>query len=339
MSTLQPAARLNDPIAHTPLLATIGKMAGGLVIGALVGAAAGVVAAAVVSATVATGGLAALVVGALVSSALMVAGGNSLTDRLVGLLHEGIDALFPAEVTGIISTNCSPNVFINGKPAARAAVAADDNLVVCGKHNRYPQYIAEGSGTVFINGLPAHRVKDRSTCDAKTHKGSPNVYIGGGASATRDISPEHPPWLQHLGAVIGIATALCTRNWKSIPGKLACLGLSMGIGALADAAVTSAFGHPVHAASGAKILDGEDDTDFALPARLPLQWRRRYNSLDTRDGLLGPGWSTPVSVQLKINQPGQHPNIFIDEQGRENPFDTLAPGQSLHNTAEGWRLC
>ena len=37
MSTLQPAARLNDPIAHTPLLAMIAKVAGGVVVGAAVG--------------------------------------------------------------------------------------------------------------------------------------------------------------------------------------------------------------------------------------------------------------------------------------------------------------
>ncbi|MDR2259355.1 MAG: DUF6531 domain-containing protein, partial [Azoarcus sp.] len=336
MSTLQPAARLNDPIAHTPLLAAVGKMVGGLVVGALVGAAAGALAVFVVG----TGGLGAVVAAAIISSLLMALGGDHLAAGITNLISAGIDALFPAEVTGAISTNCSRNVYINNKPAARAALAADDNTVKCGKHPPYPeQYIAEGSRTVFINNAPAHRKDDRSTCDAKTHAGSPNVQIGGEPVAVREITPEVPPWLQHVGTAIGIATALCTRNWKSIPSKLACLGLSMGISLAADAAVAAVFGHPVHAASGAKILDGEDDTDFALPARLTLEWARRYNSLDTRAGLLGPGWSVPVSVQLRLNQPGEHPNLFIDEQGREIPFTALAPGESQDNTAEGWRLC
>ena len=98
------------------------------------------------------------------------------------------------------------------------------------------------------------------------------------------------------------------------------------------------FGNPVHAATGAKLLDGSDDTDFALPARVPLEWVRRYNSMDTRDGLFGPGWSVPVSVQLRINQEGDHPNLFIDQQAREIPFDALDAGQSQWNIAEGWRL-
>ncbi|MDR1064214.1 MAG: hypothetical protein LBL48_09860 [Azoarcus sp.] len=89
MSTLQPAARLNDPIARTPLLASIGKMLGGLVVGALVGAAAGAIAAFVVG----TGGLGAIVAGALISSLLMAAGGNNLVEGITGLIGDAMDAL------------------------------------------------------------------------------------------------------------------------------------------------------------------------------------------------------------------------------------------------------
>jgi len=339
MSTLQPAARYQDPIAHTPLLAMIGKVAAGLVVGAAVGAAAGALAVAVVG----TGGLGAVVAGAVISSVIMQAGGNSLVEGVTNFICDGIDSLFPPEICGLITTACSDNVFINDIRAARAVPECesvdDDNTVKCGKHTPRPdQYVAEGSSTVYINNAPAHRVKDRSTCDAKTDQGSPNVFIGGEPEATREITSEMPAWLEKVSVVAGIAMALCTRNWRSIPGKLACLGLNMGIGMAADAAVGAAFGRPVHAASGAKLLDGSDDSDFAFPARLPLEWTRRYNSMDRRDGLLGPGWSVPVSVQLKVNQPGDHPNLYIDEQGREVPFDSVAPGESLTNTAEGYRL-
>ncbi len=326
------AARLNDPIAHTPVWASIGKMVGGLLVAAAVGAAAGAVAVAIVG----TGGLGAIVAGALISSAIMAFGGNSLVEGITGQLNKAIDALFPAAVCGAISVACSMNVFINGIPAAHAIPA---NLVSCGKHIPPMPFIAAGSDSVFINAIPAHRVGDSSTCGAKTHTGSSNVFIGGGIVQIAEVTPEEPAWLQPLGTALGIATALCTRNWKAIPGKIACLGVMMGISMAADAAVSAAMGHPVHAASGAKILDGSEDADFALPARLPLEWTRRYNSLDTRVGLLGPGWSTPVSVQLKLDAPGKHPILFIDEQGREVPFEALNPGQSLTNTAEGLRLC
>ena len=334
------AVRLNDPIAHTPLLASIGKMVGGLVVAAAVGAAIGAAATALVGATIATGGAAAAVAGAVLSAALTTGGmllfGDSIIDSLNDMVGKAMDALFPATVCGAITVACSMNVFINGIPAAHAIPA---NLVTCSKHIPPKPSVAEGSDNVFINGNPAHRVGDSCTCGAKAHTGSPNVFIGGGIVQVSPVTPEEPAWLQPLGTALGVATALCRRDFKSIPGKLTCLGVMMGISMATDAAVRASVGHPVHAASGAKILDGSDDTDFALPARLPLEWVRRYSSLDTRVGLLGQGWSTPVCVQLKLDVPGEHPILFIDEQGREVPFPALRPNQSLTNTAEGLRLC
>ncbi|MCL2590559.1 MAG: DUF6531 domain-containing protein, partial [Betaproteobacteria bacterium] len=329
------AARLNDPIAHAPPWAGIAKMAGGLLAGAAIGALAGMAAGAIVGATVLTGG-AALVAGALLSSVIMSVVGNKLVDLLTNGISDLIDSLVPAVVCGVISVACSPNVFINSIPAAHAIPA---NLTCCSKHIPPMPFVAEGSDSVFINDVPAHRVGDSSVCGAKTDSGSSNVFIGGGSVQIADIASDVPPWLQYVGTALGIAMALCTRNWKSIPGKLACLGTTMAVGMAADAAVSTVFGRPVHAASGAKILDGDDDIDFALPARLPLEWVRRYNSLDARTGLLGPGWTTPVCVQLKLNVPGQYPTLFIDEMGREVPFTALKPGYSLTNTAEGLRLC
>jgi YD repeat-containing protein len=43
-------------------------------------------------------------------------------------------------------------------------------------------------------------------------------------------------------------------------------------------------------------------------------------------------------VQLRINQSGEHPNVFIDFQGREIPFDAVEAGESQWNISEGWRL-
>jgi RHS repeat-associated protein len=341
--------------------AMIGKVAGGLAVGALVGAL-----------CVATGGgaaafVAGVVIGAAVDIAADAIAGDGEEKGLIGRALDGIDDLlndiFPPEVTGVISVSCSPNVFTNNIPAARAIAgpesgADDDNIVICSRHDPRPdQHVAEGSSTVYINDAPAHRVQDSSTCAAKTKEGSPNVYIGGAPQATREIAPEMPAILRALdfagkAARFLAAARKCKLNWKSIGSKVVCLGKSI-LGGQARAfatdvasggiksgvkAIATAIGSPVHAASGAKFLNGEDDTDFSFPARLPLEWTRRYNSLDTRVGLLGPGWSTPVSLQLKLNDPGEHPTQYIDGLGREIPFSALAPGESLVNTAEGYKL-
>ncbi|MCL2161585.1 MAG: DUF6531 domain-containing protein, partial [Betaproteobacteria bacterium] len=165
-----------------------------------------------------------------------------------------------------------------------------------------------------------------------TTSGSHNVFIGSGFGLPTPPSPVPASHQPRATPKMASAALAGTRDSEPIPASIACLGAS-------TAGSPTTVGHPVHAASGAKILDGSDDTDFALPARLPLGWVRRYSSLNTRIGLLGPGWSTPVCVQLKLDAPGEHPTVFVDEQGREVPFPALKPGQSFTNTVEGLRLC
>lgn len=72
----------------------------------------------------------------------------------------------------------SDNVLVNGRPAVRVT----DNGVhspCCGANT----WIAtQGSGTVFFNGLKAHRLGDETThCGGKgkTVEGSENVIVGG----------------------------------------------------------------------------------------------------------------------------------------------------------------
>ena len=333
------AARQGDPIAHTSMIAMIGKVGTGLLVGAALGFLAGAAAVALVAGTVLSGGLLGVVAVAVISGLMLHAvGANSIIDNASNAVGDMLNDAFPPTVEGNVMES-SPNVFINGKQAARAVSEGADNQIVCQKHPPKPQqFVAEGSATVFINGFPAHRKTERVTCDGKTSDGSPNVFVGGDSKQMREISDEMPWWLKYASLIIGVALAVCTRDWKSIPAKLGCLALNIGVNVAVEAGLTAAFGNPVHAATGAKLLDGRDDTDFALPARIPLEWVRRYNSMDRRDGLFGPGWSVPISVQLRINQDGEHPNLFIDQQGREIPFDAIEAGQSQWNIAEGWRL-
>ncbi|CAN7618777.1 DUF6531 domain-containing protein [Trinickia sp. LjRoot230] len=99
------------------------------------------------------------------------------------------------------------------------------------------------------------------------------------------------------------------------------------------------MGHPVNLITGGKILDGEHDTDFVLPGLLPIVWRRFYSSHDDRaDSVFGPGWSVPISVELKLvrDAAGAIESIaYWDEQGREIVFPPVPAGQSHLSVAEG----
>ncbi|MEB0055164.1 DUF6531 domain-containing protein, partial [Pseudomonas sp. FG1] len=50
-------------------------------------------------------------------------------------------------------------------------------------------------------------------------------------------------------------------------------------------------------ATGAKILDREDDLDITLPGQVPIDWQRYYSTRDEpRDGLFGAGWCVIFEV-------------------------------------------
>ena len=179
------AARVNDPIEHSQAYF-------GFIAGAIVGAIAGV------AVTVFTEGAGAGV-------GLGVYAATASFGEWLGS--------FPCfnHVTGTIQTG-SPNVFINGLPAAVATDSGKQlpSQVICSSHVG-PQFIAEGSTTVFINGRPASRIGDHTTCGAKISGGSNNVFIGGGTVSTVDIESEVPVW-GHVSVVVsGLAAGLLLR--------------------------------------------------------------------------------------------------------------------------------
>lgn len=75
------------------------------------------------------------------------------------------------------STEGSPNVFINGKPAHRKG----DKWR---KHKDHDSVLDEGSPVVFTNGKPQGRRGDRvrAPCKSRVAQGSPNVFVGSSSS-------------------------------------------------------------------------------------------------------------------------------------------------------------
>ncbi|MBV9156363.1 MAG: PAAR domain-containing protein [Acidobacteriaceae bacterium] len=159
----------------------------GLLIGAAV-AAAGVL-------IVGTGGLA----------AAAIVGGVAATGAGIGEVLSTM-SWAPKDVVGAIVGQCSENVLINKKFAARA----HPDLTNCCKHEPSQPPIAEGSATVRINGLPAARVSDRTSCSAAISNGSINVRIGGGRVQTDVIRPEDlvPGWVNAALFAAGLASAI-----------------------------------------------------------------------------------------------------------------------------------
>ncbi|NWB88969.1 RHS repeat-associated core domain-containing protein [Pseudomonas gingeri] len=227
---------------------------------------------------------------------------------------------------------------------APGAVPKPLDLVTCMKHPPMPpQFLAEGSKKVSINGQPAVRSGDRSTCDATVVSSgliSPNVTIGGGSVVVREIRSGKTP-----GIGLAITALMMLKGSKGkFLSNLPCMLLagvnsfvtSQAIGALTNAIVGSP--NPVHAATGAKVLGGLDDLDFALPGLLPLEWQRFYNSHDERrNGLFGAGWSVPyeVCVEITAHPEGGERLIYIDEQARRLDMGSIAPGSAVFSPGEG----
>ena len=335
-----PAARLHDPIAHSNAHSKFwAKVAGGIIGGLVVGA----IACAVVGAFVVTGGMATPLIVAGGMTLLTTGGLVSAVGGFVGAVagEKLVDAVVPDvyTVTGEITT-ASPNVFVNSKSlgAARASSLLPLDEVTCSKDSPVI-FIAEGSKTVFVNGVNFARKGDAVECGAIIFDGSPNVFVADPKERLRAVADEIP-WQSRVAAtVLGFALAgFGIRSLAKAPGtwasKVPCLGsmvLGTGLGV-----IWGAIGGPVHAALGAKILSGDQDTDFDLPGPLPLRWVRFYNSMDTRhDTGHGPGWGGEYFVQLReLDGLVQ----YIDAQGRPVEWEFLEPGYSQENIAEGYRL-
>ena len=218
------------------------------------------------------------------------------------------------------------------------------DMVLCTRHPPMPpQLLAEGSDKVTINGQPAVRSGDRSTCDATVVSSgliSPNVRIGGGKVVVREIRSGKTPG---VGLAITALMMLKGRKGKFL-SNLPCMLLSgvnsfvvsSAMGALTNAIAGSP--NPVHAATGAKVLGGVEELDFVLPGILPIEWQRFYSSCDERrNGLFGAGWSVAfeVSVRIEVHPEGGERLIYVDEQARSIDMGLISQGGAVFSAGEG----
>jgi uncharacterized Zn-binding protein involved in type VI secretion len=266
------AARLHDPISHSP---TFGLLVAGAVIGGALATLA--VLTAPVSVPVLIGG--AMIAGGAVAGAGI--------GEFVGSLS------FARSIQGEIIAPGSSDVFVNGRAAARAHL----DTVDCHQHSAGP-VIAQGSDSVFINGQPAARRGDRTACDAVIEKGSPNVFIGGGTRPTDPISPEVPDLVHKAMLVVGLGSAMVL-----LGPEMALLGLAGGLlGGEAMHAVGGAiFGE---GSDGQKILTFGGSIASGLGAARGGAWfNRNYQIRQTGLGMNGGGISItrrPTSRQSAL---------------------------------------
>lgn len=73
---------------------------------------------------------------------------------------------------GDIANTVQNTVFANNLPVAV------DGSVVNGHGLHFPTSTANGSPTVFINGIPVNRQGDEDECGHARDQGSPNVFVG-----------------------------------------------------------------------------------------------------------------------------------------------------------------
>ncbi|WP_434628399.1 RHS repeat-associated core domain-containing protein [Pseudomonas sp. Z6-14] len=227
---------------------------------------------------------------------------------------------------------------------APGAVPKPEDLVICTKHPPMPpQFMAEGSDKVTINGQPAVRSGDRSTCDATVVSSgliSPDVTIGGGSVVVREIRSGKTP-----GVGLAVTALLMLKGGKGkFFSKLPCMlvggAVSMAASSAANAAANAALDspNPVHAATGAKVLGGDEELDFVLPGILPINWQRFYNSRDERHGsLFGAGWSVSYEVKVEIlpHPDGGETLVYTDEQARPIDMGSIPLGGAVFSAGEG----
>lgn len=256
-------AHLTHQIAHSN---TFNGLLAGIAAGIVVGAVVAISAAAIIG----TAGMATPLVGAAVAFGAGAAGGF-VTTAIAGAGSK------TATLSGPI-TSGSPNVFFEGKPAARVTDTA-----ACTKHpGTPPSAIIEGSETIFINSLPMARIGHKLSCDAVVQEGCKTIF---GDNTTDSYGTPN--------AELSIAEQLLLSV-----AEVAGMRSAVRQGGLLDGPLRRLFGEPVDIVTG----DYADQrVDFEYPGLLPLRLERTYPGKMRVEGLLGPRWICSWSQRLLLD--------------------------------------
>ncbi|SDE62180.1 RHS repeat-associated core domain-containing protein [Paracidovorax valerianellae] len=328
------AARLGDDIGHVSVwsrLARVGlRLASGIVETLLVAGAVALLA----GVSVATMGCGAILACGLLAGFIGGATGwSSYKEKKIQEMTEDIGEL---EITGKLGAQGAATVLIEKRLAMRAVA----DFTACTKHpSPEPNFIAEGTDSVFIETFPAARKGDKLVCAAQIATGAQTVFFGGNKTAYLNVADDKLWWETALEIGIGLAMGR-----GSFLGRVGCLAMGAVVGMAGEwlgRGFRSLIGYPVHPATGGKILDGSLDTDFVLPGPLPIEWRRFYSNHDHRqDTVHGEGWSVPYDIELHVVRPAPGSGeaarlVYVNPQGRHIDMPLVEPGHALMNTGEG----
>ncbi len=245
--------------------------------------------------------------------------------------------------------------------ASPYATPASKDTVACTKGHlaESVNFLAEGSKKVLINGHPAARNGDRSTCEATVQVSeNPRVRIGGDSVVVRDIRSGKNMLAYFIGGLLstgGIAkegAKLLEQLFSRVAARralrqIACTVAASAAGEATSAAASGAVAavamqsaHPVNYATGAKILAGQEDLDFMLEDRIPLFWQRIYHSRNLTTGMLGTGWMLPFETRLIRfkHDDGTVQFAWRDVTGQELGLGEIAPGDVVRFDEEGFTL-
>ncbi|WP_193323321.1 RHS repeat-associated core domain-containing protein [Erwinia endophytica] len=272
------------------------------------------------------------------------AAASTLLDKVSHINGDAVKHFF----SGLYDDLVQPTV----ATASPHATPASQDTVVCSKGHQ-AGFLAEGSKKVLINGHPAARNGDRSTCEAKIQVSEhPRVNIGGDSIVVRDIRSGKNALAYFIGGLLGggigkegaelleqlFSRVAARRALRQISCIIASNAAGEAAGGIATQAIQSA--HPVNYATGAKILADQDDLDFVLEDRIPLYWQRIYNSRNLTSGMLGTGWMMPFETRLIRfrHEDGTLQFLWRDISGQALGLGEITPGDVVHFDEEGFTL-
>ena len=178
-------------------------------------------------------------------------------------------------------------------------------------------YLSRGQAKTLIQNLSKSKLGPRF-----------GEWVSANEAALRRHPNLQPKTASAQGAVEGAATKPAA---KAVPEKPAEPAGPVKEGEAQRPKPCDLVAHPVNPNTGSKILMGELDLDFTLPAPLHLVWQRTYSSALRQTGWLGQGWALPISDTLRISADEV---VIEDAFERAVTFSLPRVGEAIYSPSE-----